>query len=106
MVTELVQKSFKGIGNLIFDNWYTFAKLISFLTALDIPTIGTVQADCIGNTPVLSTKRLEKKEHGFYSYAFDDSMSLYCVKWLNNSLVTLLSNFHQAISTRFCLALL
>ena len=92
VVTELVLKSFKGIGNLTFDNWYTSAKLISLLTALDIPTIGTIRADCIGNAPVLSIKGLEKKECGFYSYAFDDSMSLHCVKWLDNYVVKLLSN--------------
>ena len=65
------------------------------MIALDIPTTGTVQADCIGNAPVLSTKGLEKKEPGFYSYAFDDSMLLHCVKWLDNSTVTfLLWHFH------------
>ena len=42
VVTELVLKSFKGIGNLTFDNWYTSAKLITFLTVLYNPTIGTV----------------------------------------------------------------
>ena len=83
---------FKGIGNLAFDNWYTSAKLISLWTALDITTIGTVRVDWVRNAPVLRTKGLEKREHGFYSYAFDDSMSLHCVKWLNNSVVTLLSN--------------
>ena len=56
VVTELVLKSFKYIGNLTFDNWYTSAKLISLLTALDIPAIGTVWADPVGNAPVLSTK--------------------------------------------------
>ena len=39
LVTELVIKSFKGIGNLTFDNWYTSAKLTRLLTALDITTI-------------------------------------------------------------------
>ena len=42
VVTELVLKSFKGIGNLTFDKWYISAKLITLLTALYIPTIGTV----------------------------------------------------------------
>ena len=42
VVTELVLKSFKGIGNFTFDNWCMSAKLINLLTALDTPTIGTV----------------------------------------------------------------
>ena len=76
------------------------------MTALDIPTTGTVQADCIGNAPVLSSKGLEKKEPGFYSYAFDDSMLLHCVKWLDNcDTYTVTLPLHQAISTRFCWAL-
>ena len=42
VVDESVLKSFKGIGNLTFNNWYTSTKLISLLTALDVPNIGTV----------------------------------------------------------------
>ena len=39
--TKMVLKCCEGLGNLIFDNWYTSAKFINLLTALDVPTIGT-----------------------------------------------------------------
>ena len=49
LVTELILKWYKGLGNLTFDNWYTSTKLISLLTALDIPTTCTAQADHVGH---------------------------------------------------------
>lgn len=92
VVANMVLQSIDGIGNLTFDNWYTSAKLMSLLAALGVPTISTVRADRVGNAPVLNTKDIERKERGFFSYAFDDSMGLHCVKWYDNSVVTLLSN--------------
>ena len=89
MVAELVLKSFKGIGNLTFDNWYTSAKLVSLLTALDIPTIGTVRADHVGNAPILSTKDLENKEHGVMQNAVMHLMiACHCIL-LNGSIILL-----------------
>ena len=49
LVTELILKWYKGLGNLTFDNWSPSAELISLLTALDIPTICTAQADQVGH---------------------------------------------------------
>ena len=62
--------------------WYYPIKLKNYI----------IITDHVGSALVLSTKGLEKKECGFYSYEFDESMSLYCVKQLNNSVMILLSN--------------
>ena len=85
-------KSYEGLGNLTFGNWYSSAKLISLLTALDIPTICTARADRVGHAAVLGNTRIEKHDRGYFSYAFDNSLVLHCVKWRDNSIVTLLSN--------------
>ena len=89
VVTELVLKSYEGLGNLTFDNWYSSAKLISLVTAFDIPTICTARADRVGDAPVLSNTQIEKHDRVYFSYAFDNSLALHCVKWRDNSIVTL-----------------
>ena len=48
--------------NLGFDNWSTSTKLLSILTALDIPTVCTARVDRLGTAPTLSTKVMMKKE--------------------------------------------
>ena len=59
---------------------------------MEIPLICTVRPDRVGKAPVMSTKSMEKQERGFFSYAYDDSMQLHCIKWRDNSVVTVLSN--------------
>ena len=56
---------FNGVKpNLAFDNWYTSTKLLSILTASDIPTVCTARVDRLGTAPTLSTKVMMKKERG------------------------------------------
>ena len=50
--------------NLAFDNWYTSTKLLSVLTALDIPTVCTARVDCLGTPSTLSSKVIMKKQSG------------------------------------------
>ena len=92
VVSDMVLQSKDGIGNLTYDKWYSSAKLMSILTALRIPTICTARPDRVDGTPVLSTSAMEKKDCGSFTYAFDDSMRIHCVKWKDNAVVTLLSN--------------
>ena len=43
--------------NLASDNWYTSTKMLSILTALDIPNVFTaVFTDCLGTAHVRTTK--------------------------------------------------
>ena len=92
VVTELVLKCYKGIGNLTFDNWFSSAKLLNLLTALDIPTICTARTDRIALAPVMSNKAMEKQNRGHYNHVYDDEVGLHCLKWFDNAVVTLLSN--------------
>ena len=92
VVTDLVLRCYNGIGNLSFDNWYSSARLMSLLTAMGIPTVCTARPDRIGKAPIKSTAALAKCAQGQFSYAFDDSMSLHCVNWMDNKVVTSMSN--------------
>ena len=80
VVTELVLKLYEGLVNLTFDNWYSSSKLISLVTALDIPTTCTARVDCVGHAPILSNTQIEKHDRGYFSYAFDNSLALHGVK--------------------------
>ena len=78
-------------SNLAFDKWYTSTKLLSILTALDIPTVCTASVDRLGNAPTLSTKIMMKKDCGEFYYSFDKVIGLHLVQWMDNSIVTTLS---------------
>ena len=97
---------FNGVKpNLAFRNWYTPNKLLSILTALDIPTVCKARADPWGTAPTLSTKVMMKKKRGGSCYSFDKVIGLHLVRWMDNSIVTTLSNcsspYHQEKVERF-----
>ena len=92
VVLDLVLKCDNGIGNLAFDNWYSSTRLLSILTAMEVPTVCTARADRVGNAPIKSTSQMQKCQRGDHSYVYDDSLNLHCVNWMDNSVVTLMSN--------------
>ena len=72
-------KSYERLGNLTFDNWYASAKFLSLLTALELPTISIAR---VGKAAIKTVSQIEKGEHGQFSYAFDEGMSLHGSKTL------------------------
>ena len=86
----LETKCFKT--NLAFDNWYASTKLLSLLNTLEIPTVCTARADRIGNVPLTSVTEMKNMPRGSMSYAFDKMIGLHCVRWIDNSIVTSISN--------------
>ena len=93
IVVDLVLTCQEGIGNLTFGNCSTSYKLISMLTAMNIPTICTVHGDHIDSAPITSKSQMARIPHGNYCYAYNDSVSLYYICWKGNSVVTMLSNW-------------
>ena len=81
IVVDLVLTCQEGIGNLTFGNWYTSYKLISMLTAMNIPTIYTVHGDHIDSAPITSKSQMARIPHGNYCYAYNDSVGLYYICW-------------------------
>ena len=65
---------------------------MSVLTGMGIPTVCTARKDRVGKVPVLSTMEMRAKPHGHLSHAFEDGVGIHCVSWMDNSVVTLLSN--------------
>ena len=70
--------------------------MFSILAMLDTPTVCTARVgklpDCWETAPTLYTKVMMKKEHGEFCYSFDKVIGLHLVRWMDNSIVTTLSN--------------
>ena len=98
-VIEFILKMKNTEANLTFDNWYASAKLMSLLNALKIPTICTVRANHVATVPLLSIKQMAKKKRGAFSYAFDEEVGLHCVRWMDNSVVKVISNCTSSYPT-------
>ena len=92
IVVDLVLTCQEGIRNLILDNWYASSKLISLLTAMNIPIICTACGDRINSASITSKSQMKRFPSGNYSYAHNDSIGLHYVQWKDNSVVTMLSN--------------
>ena len=92
VILNLVIGSEGGVGNLAFDNWYASTKLLSALSAMNIPTVCTVRSDRVGDAMMSSDQQMKKKERGEYEYMYDKNLGLHLVKWNDNSVVNCLSN--------------
>ena len=80
-VLDCVLESEGGIQNLAFDNWYASTKLLSVLSAMQIPMISTVRSDRVGDAPILSDNQMKKKARGEHFHLFDKNVGVHLVKW-------------------------
>ena len=92
VVIEFILEMKNTEANLEFDNWYASTKLMSLLNALKIPNICTARVDRVGTVPLLSTKQMAKEKGGAFSYTFGEEVGLHCVRWMDNSIVKVISN--------------
>ena len=79
----MILKSKDGIGNLTFDNYNSSAKLLSL----------RYQQSALPE--LIELVKLQLSQHHKWRRvitAYDDSLSLHCVKWMDNSVVGMLSN--------------
>ena len=78
--------------NLAFDNWYSSQLCLDILSSLQVPTVGTVREDRIGECPLMSKNSLKADRRGKWVYAYDVNLGLKVLKWHDNSVVTVISN--------------
>ena len=78
---------------LFFDNWFTTLELMFYLKNKGIHAVGTVRHNRVSGCPLLPNKDLEKKERGAMDYRVDNNTGLIVVKWVDNKIVELTSNF-------------
>lgn len=79
--------------SLFFDNYFTSYDLMIDLKAKGFRAVGTVRENRTSKCPLVSSKELAKKPRGEYDYRGDGNVV--CVRWNDNSVVTVMSNWMQ-----------
>jgi hypothetical protein len=75
-----------------FDNWYASAGLVSTLGLLGIPCRATCRADRTGDAPFTPVTEMKKRLRGSTSKVASQGFMVAGVRWMDNSVVTVLSN--------------
>ena len=86
LLADLPHHSFK----LYIDNIFASLKLVDALSQKNIGVVGTIR---IEQCPVQSADTMKKQPRGTYDYRYDQAGCLSVVRWNDNSVVTLASNF-------------
>jgi len=76
-----------------FDNFFTSHKLMIKLRQSGFHATGTVREPRLIASDLPDSKSLQKKERGSYDYRYDKNNDVLAVKWNDNSVVTLATNF-------------
>ena len=78
---------------IYFDNFFTSHKLMIRLNERHFFATGTIREPRLIQSILEDSKKLSKQERGCYSTAFDQVNKIVSVKWFDNAVVTLASNF-------------
>ena len=78
---------------LFFDNWFSTLELIVYLCRLGIWAVGTIRSNRTAGCPVMSNKDLESQSRGAMDHRVDNNSGLIVVKWADNKIVELTSNY-------------
>ena len=78
---------------LFFDNWFSTLELFHYLKDHGIHAVGTIRANRLQGCPLESVKDLTKQGRGSYDYRVDLNSAIIIVRWMDNSVVQLASNF-------------
>ena len=78
---------------LFFDNWFTTLALMHYLKEKGILAVGTIRANRVQNCLLENSKSLAKSGRGSLDYKVDRNSGLIIVKWVDNSVAQLDSNY-------------
>ena len=76
-----------------FDNWFTTLNLMTYLKKEGLLAVGTIRSNGLQECPLLSNKDLQKSARGTSDYRVDTNSGIIIVKWLDNIVVQLTSNY-------------
>lgn len=77
-----------------FDNFFSSMQLlIDFIDSQGFRATGTVRENRTKKCPIMTKQEMEKKDRGFADYRFDKNYEILCLKWHDNNVVCLLTNF-------------
>ena len=75
------------------DNWFTTIELMHYLKSNAYLAVGTLRGNRNKGYPLMANKDFSKQERGSVDYRVDKNSGLIVVKWLDNSIVQLTSNY-------------
>jgi len=78
-----------------FDNFFTSHRLLIELNKRQFCATGTVREQRLTGSILENSKSLGKKDRGSFDHAYDKANDIAAVKWNDNSVVTLASNFQS-----------
>ena len=77
---------------VFFDNWFSTLDLIHYLKSVGIHAVSTIRQNQLHGCPLISPKNLSKQERGVSWLPCWQNSGIVLVKWLNKSIVYLVSN--------------
>ena len=74
-------------------NWFTMLGLLHQFRSKGIHAVGTIRLNRLRGCPLDANKDLIKNVRGTMNYRSDSNSGIMTVKWIDNSMVNLASNF-------------
>lgn len=94
VVTNFLQKvEHPENHKIFFDNFFTTHALMKLLKDMNFCASGTVRENRINNCPLTKNKLFAKKPRGTYEYSYDTTNDILAVKWVDNNVCSMLTNF-------------
>ena len=78
---------------MFFDNLFTGYELLVHLRNTGFQATGTIRENRLKKCPLKGSNKMKKQERGTYDYKFDTNKEILFVKWLDNTCVTVGTNY-------------
>ncbi len=85
---------------LYLDNFFTSVKLLDDLADQDIRTTGTLRRNRIDRAPLKNDHEMKRQDRGFHDFRFHTSREVLLVRWNDNAIVTVGTNFDAVTPLR------
>ncbi|XP_060801114.1 piggyBac transposable element-derived protein 3-like [Amyelois transitella] len=82
---------------VFFDNFFTSFGLLRELRETGYRATGTVREGRTGKCPLIPIKEMKKKNRAEYDYRFDTTNKILFVRWLDNSVCTMGTNYDSVL---------
>ncbi|XP_071056085.1 piggyBac transposable element-derived protein 2-like [Onthophagus taurus] len=76
-----------------FDNYFTSYPLMVYLKGKGIRATGTIRENRTQKCPTMDSKTMKKMNKGSSDYRFDQQNQVLCVKWKDNNVCSMLTNY-------------
>lgn len=95
VVKKLLQKmeADSTVHEVFFDNFFTSYNLLVDLKKQGYRATGTIRENRTKKCPLRSTKEMKKEDRASYDYRFDKQNEILLVKWKDNSVCTMATNY-------------